>query len=59
MSVWLSKPVWATPVKRKCLSEQIGLCRPWQKLESICVDEKACVGYVSEKKMPVRPGWPA
>ena len=31
---------------------QIGLCTPQQKLESVCVDKKACVGYVSGKKCP-------
>ena len=58
-SVWTSKPVWVTLVKRKCPYEQVGLCRPRQKLESVCVDdEKACVGYVSEKKMSVWTSWP-
>ena len=46
----------ATSVKRKCSCGQIALCR--QKLESVCMDEKACVGYVSEKKMSIWTGWP-
>lgn len=46
----MSKPAWATSVRRKCPCGQVVLCWP-RELESICVDEKACVDYVSEKKM--------
>ena len=51
-------PVWATSEKTKYLCGQIALCRPWQKSESVCEDEKACVGYFSEKKMYIWTGWP-
>ena len=50
--------MWAMPVKRKNLCRRVGLCRPWQKLETVCVDEKACVGYVSKKKMFIWTSWP-
>ena len=42
--VWKRKPVWFRPVKRKCPCGRVGLCRPAQKLESVWVDEKACLG---------------
>ena len=53
-----SKPVWATSVKRKCPCGENGLYRPWQKLESVCMDGKACVGYVNKKKMSTWIVWP-
>ena len=56
--VWMSKPLRAKSVRRKCPCGQVGLCRPRQRLESVCMDEKACVGYVSEKEMSIWTGWP-
>ena len=42
--------------KRPC--ERVGLCGSRQRLENVCVDEKTCVGNVSEKKMSIWTSWP-
>ena len=57
-SVLTSKPVQALHVKIKSLCRRVQpLCRPWQKPETVCVDEKVCVGYVSIKKMFISTIW--
>ena len=43
----------AATVEKKHPCGRVGLCRPRQKIESVYVNEKACVGYFSEKKMSV------
>ena len=44
--------------KRQGLCSQVSLCRLQQREGNVHVDELACAGYVSEKKMSIWTGWP-
>ena len=48
----------AATEERKRPGERVGLCGSRQRLKNVCVDEKACVCNVSEKKMSIWTSWP-
>ena len=50
--------VWAMLVEIKCPRGGVGLLSPPQRKENACMDELACLGYVSGKKASMWTSWP-